>query len=218
MPDQMTPLRLAVFASGGGSNFGAILKAIDAGTLNAELVLLITDRSDIGAIDKADERDIPVAVLRPRDFADDDAFAEAMLNVLTANRATFIALAGYLKKIPTSVVAAYKHRILNIHPALLPSFGGKGMYGSRIHEAVLELGCRVTGVTVHLVDSDYDTGPIVLQEPVAVRQDDTPKSLAARVLQFEHRLYPEALQLFAEGKVTVDGRRAVVDDIRTAEL
>ncbi len=200
------PLRLAVFASGGGSNFGAILKAMDVGKLDAEPVLLITDRPDIGAIDKADDRDIPVAVLPSAEYVSDDAFAEALLNVLARHQANFVALAGYLKRIPKGVVDAYKHRMLNIHPALLPSFGGKGMYGAHIHEAVLEQGCRVTGVTVHLVDSSYDTGPIVLQEPVAVRQDDTPKSLATRVLQFEHRLYPEALQLFAEGRVLVDGR------------
>ena len=207
MPEQTSALRLAVFASGDGSNFGAMLKAIDAGTLDAEPVLLITDRPRIGAIEKAEDRDIPVAVLRPADFETEGAVAEAFINTLADYGAEFIALAGYLKKIPTGVVDAFKHRMLNIHPALLPSFGGKGMYGRRVHEAVLEIGCRVTGVTVHLVDSEYDTGPIVLQEPAAVRQDDTPRSLAARVLQLEHRLYPEALQLFAEGRVTVDGQR-----------
>ncbi len=206
MPDSSSKLRIAVFASGGGSNFGAMLKAIDKGELNAESVLLLTDRAGIGAIDKAEDRDIPVAVLPPSNFEGEGAFAEALLNTLANHQADFIALAGYLKKIPSSVVDAFKHRMVNVHPALLPAFGGKGMYGERIHEAVIEAGCRVSGVTVHLVDSDYDTGPIVLQEPVAVRQDDTARSLAARVLQAEHRVYPEALQLFAEGRVEVDGR------------
>ncbi len=205
-------LKLAVFASGGGSNFGAILRAIESGNLNAEPVLLIADRRDIGAIDKAEDWDIPVAVLPPADFENEDSFAEAVLGSLAEHLADFIALAGYLKKIPSPVVNAFHHRMLNIHPALLPAFGGKGMYGNRIHEAVLEHGCRVTGVTVHLVDARYDAGPIVLQEPVAVREEDTPKSLAARVLQLEHRLYPEALQLFAEGRVGVDGRRVQIRD------
>ncbi|MCH8030936.1 MAG: phosphoribosylglycinamide formyltransferase [Bacteroidetes bacterium] len=212
MPEQTSALRLAAFASGGGSNFGAMLKSIDAGKLNAQPVLLITDRSDIGAIDKAEAREIPVAILPPANFENECAFAEALLHALANHGVEFIALAGYLKKIPASVVDAFKHRMLNIHPALLPSFGGKGMYGPRIHEAVLEHGCRVTGVTVHLVDSEYDTGPIVLQEPVAVRQDDSPRSLAARVLQLEHRLYPEALQLFAEGRVEMNGRRVQIRD------
>ena len=212
MPEQTSALRLAVFASGSGSNFGAMLKAIDAGKLDAEPVLLLTDRPAIGAIDKAEARNIPVAILPPARFEDERAFTETLLNTLTDHGADFVALAGYLKRIPESVVDAFKQRMLNIHPALLPSFGGKGMYGPRIHEAVLEHGCRVTGVTVHLVDPGYDTGPIVLQEPVAVRQDDTPRSLAARVLQLEHRLYPEALQLFAEGRVAVDGRRVMIRD------
>jgi len=212
MSEQTPVLRLAVFASGSGSNFGAMLKAIDAGKLDAEPVLLITTRPAIGAIDKAEARDIPVAILPPAKFESEGAFAEVLLHALTEHQTNFIALAGYLKKIPASTVDAFKHRILNIHPALLPSFGGEGMYGRRVHETVLEYGCRVSGVTVHLVDSEYDTGPIVLQEPVAVRPDDTPKSLAARALQLEHRLYPQALQLFAEGRVVVDGRRVHIRD------
>lgn len=212
MSDSHSTLRLAVFASGSGTNFSSMLKAIDAGKLDAAPVLLVTDRPEIGAIGKAEDRNIPIAILPPSDFEDKKTFADAMISVLTEHNSNFIALAGYLKKIPSSVVEAFKHRMLNIHPALLPAFGGKGMYGQRIHEAVLEHGSRVTGATVHLVDTGYDTGPIVLQEPVAVRQDDTPKSLAARVLQVEHRLYPEALQLFAEGRVEVDGRLVQIRD------
>ncbi|NNF59336.1 MAG: phosphoribosylglycinamide formyltransferase [Rhodothermaceae bacterium] len=210
MHGSSAPLRLAVFASGGGSNFGAMLKAIGAGRLDAEPVLLITDRPGISAIEKAERAEVPVAVLPPSGFASEGAFAEALLEVLAQHGADFVALAGYLKKIPAEVVQAYRHRMLNIHPALLPAFGGKGFYGQRIHEAVLEHGCRVTGVTVHLVDAEYDTGPIVLQEPVPVKQDDTPRSLAARVLQVEHHLYPKALQLFAEDRVILEDRRVLI--------
>ena len=206
-------MRLAVFASGGGSNFSAILKAIGVGKLDADCVLLITDREGIGAIEKAEAKQIPVAVLPPSSFPVEDTFADELLRVLDQHGANFVALAGYLKKIPSRVVEAFKHRILNIHPALLPSFGGKGMYGMRIHEAVLEHGCRVTGVTVHLVDTEYDTGPIVLQEPVALLPNDTAQSLAARVLQVEHRLYPEALQLFAAGRISVEGRLVRIQDV-----
>lgn len=199
------PLRLAVFASGGGSNFAAILAAIADGRLDATPVLLVTDRPGIGAIEKAEAQRIPVAVLPPKDFADEEGFADALLDALDTRKADFVALAGYLKKIPEAVVRAYRHRMLNVHPALLPSFGGKGMYGRRVHEAVLGHGCRVSGATVHLVDADYDTGPIVLQTCVPVHPTDTPETLAARVLTVEHRLYPEALQCFAEGRATVEG-------------
>jgi len=205
-------MRLAVFASGGGSNFGAMLKAIDAGRLDAVPVLLVADRPGTGAAEKAEARGVPMAVLPPADFAGEDAFADALLDALHHHGATHVALAGYLKKVPARVVRAYRHRMLNVHPALLPAFGGKGLYGERVHQAVIEHGCRVSGATVHLVDEEYDTGPIVLQEPVPVLPDDTPRSLAARVLQVEHRIYPEALQLFAEGRVRVDGRRVLISD------
>ena len=203
---------LAVFASGGGSNFAAMLKAVEAGRLDAAPVLLVADRPGIGAIEKAEAHGVPVAVLPPSDFADEDAFADALLAALHAHGATHVALAGYLKKVPARVVRAYRHRMLNVHPALLPAFGGKGYYGQRVHEAVIEHGCRVSGATVHLVDEEYDTGPILLQEPVPVHPDDTPRSLAARVLQVEHRIFPEALQLFAQGRARVEGRRVVIRD------
>jgi phosphoribosylglycinamide formyltransferase-1 len=121
--------------------------------------------------------------------------------------ANFIVLAGYLKMLSPFVVRKFKNRILNIHPALLPSFGGRGMYGIHVHEAVLEYGCKVSGVTVHLVDEAYDTGPPVLQRCVPVQDDDTPETLAARVLKIEHQIYNEALQLFAQGRIEIIGRR-----------
>lgn len=205
-------MRLAVFASGGGSNFGAMLKAVDAGRLDAAPVLVVADRPGVGVIEKAEARAVPVAVLPPALFTSEDAFAEALLDALGQRGATHVALAGFLKKVPARVVQAYKHRMLNVHPALLPAFGGKGYYGARVHQAVLDYGCRLSGATVHLVDTEYDTGPVVLQEAVPVLQDDTAHTLAARVLQVEHRLYPQALQLFAEGRVRVEGRRVFIED------
>ena len=206
-PATRPPLRLAVFASGGGTNFQAILDAIEAGRLPARVVLCVSDRPTAGALERARRHGIPTAVLAPKDYPSPEVFGEALLEVLRAHDVELVALAGYLKKIPDNVVAAYRNRILNIHPSLLPAFGGPGMYGRRVHEAVLNYGVRWTGATVHLVDEEYDHGPIVLQEPVPVLPDDTPETLAARVLEVEHRLYPEALRLFAEGRVVVDGRR-----------
>lgn len=206
------PPRLAVFASGGGTNFQAILDAIDQGTLAMEPVLCCSDRTDAGALDRAHQHDVPIAVLRPSAAEHETA----LLDTLETHDVTFIALAGYLRKIPPGVVEAFHHRMTNIHPALLPAFGGKGMYGMHVHRAVIDYGARWSGATVHLVDETYDTGPIVLQEPVPVYPDDTPDALAARVLEVEHRLYPEALRLFAEGRIRCEGRTVFIDSAPAA--
>ena len=199
-------MRLALFASGGGSNAGAIFDAAERGTLGAEPVVLVADRP-CRALGRAESRGIPTAVISPGDYAGTGAFGEALLDTLARSEADAIALAGYLRKLPASVVWAFQHRILNIHPSLLPAFGGPGFYGRHVHEAVLARGCALTGATVHLVDADYDAGPIVLQQAVEVFFDDSPETLAARVLAVEHELLPRALQLLATDKLRVhDGR------------
>lgn len=207
MNSSSTPeLRIGVFASGGGSNFTAIVEASRSGKLDADIVLCVSNRRDAGVLARAHDLGIPTIVLRPEDFESESEYVERLVAELEAYDIQLIALAGYLKKIPSEVVGRFRHRIVNIHPALLPAFGGRGMYGRRVHEAVLEHGVRWTGVTIHLVDEEYDTGPIILQEPIPVNPGDTAETLAARVLDVEHRLYPEALQLFATGRVSVSGR------------
>lgn len=193
-------VRVAVFASGGGTNLQALLDrfggpAGPAGRV-AEVVLVVTDREDAGALDRARAAGVPTRVIAARDRAADDV-ARDMLDALLAARVELIALAGYLRLVPTEVVRQFRGRIVNIHPSLLPAFGGKGMYGSRVHRAVLDAGCRVTGVTVHLVDEHYDTGPILAQWPVPVLEGDTPERLAARVLRTEHRLFPAVVEALA---------------------
>ena len=206
----MKKLQLGVFASGRGSNFNAILQAIQENRLDAEVRLLLTNSPDAGALSVARQYEIPAVVVSKVAFETRDLFVEAMLSTLETHGVGFIALAGYMKKIPPEIIAAYRNRIVNIHPALLPSFGGKGMYGHHVHEAVVALGCKVSGVTVHIVDEVYDHGAIVAQRCVPVEADDTPDSLAARVLKMEHQLYAETLQLFAEGRVEVEGQRAII--------
>jgi formyltetrahydrofolate-dependent phosphoribosylglycinamide formyltransferase len=178
----------AVFASGGGSNFQSLLdhQATDPPW---RIRLLVADRQGIGALDRGERAGVPTRVIptKGRDAAD---VASEMLGALESHGIDVILLAGYLKLIPAPVVAAYRRRILNIHPALLPSFGGKGMYGTNVHRAVLESGTRISGPTVHFVDEEYDRGTIVAQWPVPVLPDDTPEALAARVLKIEHLLYP----------------------------
>ncbi|MEM1054969.1 MAG: phosphoribosylglycinamide formyltransferase [Bacteroidota bacterium] len=199
-------MRLAVFASGGGSNLGAILDAIDAGRLQGVVAVVVTDRGGIGALERAEARGIPTEIIAPARLPDQGAFTTQLLDTLARHEIHVVALAGYLKKIPAPVVQAYPNRILNIHPSLLPAFGGAGLFGERVHRAVLEYGAQFSGATVHLVDEDFDTGPVVLQETVPVHEDDTPATLAARVLAVEHELYPLALSLLADGRLRLDGR------------
>lgn len=199
-----------MFASGRGSNFSAILKAIREGRLDARVHLLVSNNPDAGALNTAVEQGIPGRVVSSTDFATRDLFVQTLLSELKDHGVDFIALAGYMKKMPVEVIRQYRNRIVNIHPALLPCFGGKGLFGHRVHEEVLNRGCKISGVTIHIVDEEYDHGPIVAQRSIAVEEGDTPDTLAERVLRVEHQLYAEALQLFAEGKVVVDGRRTVI--------
>ena len=199
-------MRLAVFASGGGTNFQAILDAAAEGALSAEVVVCISNTPDAGALSRARKHNVPTAVLQPSSFDGPTAFGDALLDELRQYDVEFVALAGYMVKIPPNVVAAYRNRMTNVHPALLPAFGGKGMYGHHVHEAVLECGAHWSGATVHLVTEEYDQGPIVLQEPVPVYPDDNAATLAERVKSVEHALYPEALRLFAQDRVRMDGR------------
>jgi phosphoribosylglycinamide formyltransferase-1 len=203
-------LKVAVFASGRGSNLNALIDSSKNGRLDAQIVLVFSDRKDAGALAIAKEEGISTEHLSPHDFASTEDFNNTLLETLERFDVGFIALAGYLRMISPKIIRAYAGRILNIHPALLPSFGGKGMYGRHVHQAVIDYGCKVSGVTVHLVEEGYDTGAPVLQQCVPVRSDDTAAVLAARVLEVEHQIYPEALQLFAEKRVEIHGRKVVV--------
>jgi phosphoribosylglycinamide formyltransferase-1 len=200
-------MNIAVFASGRGSNFQAIIDSIDAGILPARIVVLISNKSDAGAFEIARDHNIPAEHISKKYFSTDDALADAMLDVLEKHHTEFIVLAGYLKRIPAKIIRQYRNRILNIHPALLPSFGGDGMYGHFVHEAVIASGEKISGATVHIVDEEYDRGPIVVQKKVAVDPDDTPDSLAAKILKIEHEIFPSALKAFAEGRVRIEGRK-----------
>jgi formyltetrahydrofolate-dependent phosphoribosylglycinamide formyltransferase len=176
-------MRVAVLASGGGTNLQALLDACrhDA---PARVAIVISNTPKAGALDRARTSGVETAVL------DDPTDGPALVALLRAHQIDLVVLAGYLKLVPPEVVAAYDNRMLNIHPALLPAFGGKGMYGRRVHEAVLASGATVSGCTVHVVDAEYDRGQIVAQWPVPVAPNDTPESLAARVLEVEHQLLP----------------------------
>lgn len=207
-------VNIAVFASGRGSNFQTIYHKTVAGYLPAKIAALISDNRAAGAIEFAREQRIPVFVAPPGDFPSPEVFGGELLRILKLQAVEFIVLAGYLKKIPANVVDAFPNRILNIHPALLPSFGGKGMYGMRVHQAVFDAGVKVSGVTVHLVNNEYDAGPIVLQRAVDIRECRSPEEIARKVLAQEHRAFPEALKLLLENEYRVEGRRVIIRKIK----
>lgn len=201
-------MNIAVFASGRGSNFQAILDACSSGFLPARVCVLISNKADAGAHEIARNASIPSYHCSRTQFATDTEYAHALLSLLREHRTECIALAGYLKKVPIEIISEYRNRILNIHPALLPLFGGPGMYGHHVHEAVLASGMKVSGATVHFVDEEYDHGPILIQQCVPVERGDTPETLAQRVLSVEHRIYPLALKAVAENRVIFEGGRA----------
>ncbi|NTU58118.1 MAG: phosphoribosylglycinamide formyltransferase [Chlorobiaceae bacterium] len=186
--------RLAVFCSGTGSNFRALFYAIIERGLQAEIVLCLSNRSQCGAIEFAKEQKMETIHLSEKQFDSSGNYAGAMLKALQDHRIDFVLLCGYLRKVPDAVVAAYPERIVNIHPALLPQFGGEGMYGINVHRAVIDSGETVSGATVHMVNEEYDKGRIVMRRKVPVLKSDTPEILAARVLECEHTLYPDALE------------------------
>jgi len=200
-------LRWAIFASGGGSNFQTFIDRRDTGDLQVELALLIGNNSTAYAFERARKHCIPALHIAPSRFPDEAAYAGHLLSVLRSHTIDFIALAGYMKKVPAAVVAAYPNRIVNIHPALLPAFGGAGLYGEKVHQAVLDCGAKVSGITIHFVDNEYDHGPIIFQETVPVLDDDDAHSLAKRVLAVEHASYWKVLAAISRGGIIVRGRR-----------
>lgn len=205
--------RIAILLSGPsrGSNMRAIIEACQARRIpESAVVAVIGARDDAPALQTARELGVSTAVVNPKEFPDADTYGDALLWVLQRAQPDLICLAGYMRLLPKPIVEAFPLQVMNIHPALLPLFGGKGMYGLKVHQAVIESGMKVTGCTVHFVDEGYDTGPIILQRCVSVLDNDTPETLAARLLSVEHETYIEAIRLFVQDKLRVEGRRVKV--------
>lgn len=201
----MTKLRVAVLASGSGSTFENLVERSRSGALDAEVALLVVSRPDCGAVARAARLGVPCVVL-PKDLQRDPAALGAEIGRhLVAHRIGLCAMGGFLRL--WTIPAEFRGRVMNVHPALLPAFGGRGMYGHHVHEAVVASGAKVSGCTVHFADDEYDTGPIVVQRVVPVRWEDTADDVAARVLEAEREAYPEAVALFAAGRLVLDGRR-----------
>lgn len=201
----MTPFRIAVLISGGGTTLRNFVEKIAAGRLPVEIALVISSNPAARGLEFARAAGIPSVAIEPRAFATQDDFSRAIFDLCRRAGAELVAMGGFLKRV--TIPDDFAHRVVNIHPALVPAFCGEGFYGHRVHEAVLEYGAKLSGCTVHFADNQYDHGPVILQRAVPVLDEDTPETLAARVFEAECEAYPEALRLIAAGRVSVEGRR-----------
>jgi formyltetrahydrofolate-dependent phosphoribosylglycinamide formyltransferase len=203
------PIRLGVLVSGGGTTLMNLVEQISRGQLNAEIVLVISSRSNVAGVERARKADLNLKIIRKKDYPDIDDFSKLIEQELVAAGVELVVQGGWLClwKIP----GRFENKVMNIHPALLPSFGGQGMWGHHVHEAVLKAGCKVSGCTVHFCTNEYDSGPIIVQRCCQVLEDDTPDTLAARVFEQECIAYPQAIQFFAEGRLTVHNGRVKIE-------
>jgi phosphoribosylglycinamide formyltransferase-1 len=200
--------KLVVMVSGGGTNLQALIDACADGTINADIAGVISSKDGVYAIERAKAAGIPWTVIKAADYPDQDSRDAAIAEAVECFGGQAIVLAGYMSILGSKLVRKYK--IVNIHPALIPSFCGKGYYGLRVHKAVLEYGAKVSGATVHFVDEGTDTGPIIMQKCVPVLDEDTPETLAARVLEAEHDILVQSVKLLCDGKLELNGRRVRV--------
>jgi phosphoribosylglycinamide formyltransferase-1 len=204
-----SPLRVAVLASGRGSNLQAIIDAIEAGQVQAQIVAVISNKKDAVALDRARKHGLPELFVDPKPFAGQpdsrEAYDRVLLEVLQQQHVELVLLAGYMKIVTAVLVNAFANRMMNIHPSLLPSFPGL-----EVQKKAIDWGCKLAGCTVHFVTEGVDEGPIIVQAAVPVLDSDTPEALAARILEQEHKIYPQAVQLFAEGRLKVNGRQVQI--------
>lgn len=202
-------MKLGVLASGRGSNFQAIIDAADSGRLNATIAVLVVDNAEAYAVERARKHGIPHVYLNPKEFPTREGFYASIAEVLRQRGVELVILAGFMRVVGKPLLDAFPMRVMNIHPALLPSF--PGLHGQK---QAVDYGVRVSGCTVHFVDEGVDTGPVIIQAAVPVSPDDTEDTLAERILRLEHRIFPEAVRLFAEGQLEVKGRKVTIKGYR----
>ena len=202
--------RLAVMVSGGGTDLQSVIDGVQSGKIPGKIAVVISSRLGVYALERAKKAGIPGVVICKKDYTDEQAFFDANLGALREYGAEGVILAGYLSILGKQMIEAYPNKIINIHPSLIPSFCGKGYYGLRVHQAVLDYGAKVSGATVHFVDEGADTGPIILQRAVSVLPEDTAESLQQRILEVEHEILPEAVALFCADRLRVQGRKVTI--------
>ena len=198
-------LAIGILASGRGSNFQSIIDSIESGNLSAKIAILITDKSDAYAIERASKHNIETLLIKPSDFSDKNEYYSHIAVELKKRNVGLVVLAGFMRVVGKALIDQFPDRVINIHPALLPSF--PGLHG---HKDAIDYGVRISGCTVHFADEGVDTGPIIMQAAVPAYHDDTEDTLSERILKQEHRIYPYAIKLFAEGKISIDGRKVTI--------
>lgn len=207
-------LKIVVCVSGGGTNLQAIIDAVKAGEIaDTQIVGVISNNKNAYALERAAQAGIPGVCVSPKDFENRDLFNAALLDKVNELNPDLVVLAGFLVNIPSAMIAAYENRIINIHPSLIPSFCGVGYYGLKVHEGALARGVKVSGATVHFVDDGTDTGPIILQKAVEVKQGDTPKELQQRIMEeAEWKILPMAIDMIARGKIAVSDGKVIINE------
>ncbi len=199
------PFRVAVLISGGGTTLSNLIGKIRAGRLHVQIALAVSSNPSARGLQFARDAGIATVVVQPERFASQEEFSKAVLDPCRAAKADLVVMAGFLKRV--TIAADFANRVANIHPGLIPAFCGQGFYGHRVHQAVIDYGAKLSGCTVHFADNQYDHGPVILQRAVPVLDDDTADTLAARVFEAECEAYPEAIELIAQGRVRIDGRK-----------
>ena len=206
------PIRIAVMVSGQGrgTNMQAIIDACESGKINGKVAIVVGVKDDAPATERARAAGIKTVAVSPKDFETAEEYDSAVFRALSDSEIDLICLAGYMRVLGQNIIDGYRNRIMNVHPALIPAFCGKGMFGHHVHEAAIARGVKYSGATVHFVDEEYDTGPIIAQSIVTIEEMDTPETLAAKVLVQEHKAYADAIALFADGKIEVVGRKVKI--------
>lgn len=203
----MSKINIAVLVSGGGTNMQAVIDHTEKGDINGEIKVVISSNSKAFALERAAKHHIEGFYIGKENYPDIEKRTDAIIKILEDRNIGLVILAGYMSILDSKFIDKFRNKIINIHPSLIPSFCGKGYYGQKVHQAVLDYGVKLTGATVHFVDEEADTGPVILQQAVEVKDDDTVETLATRVLEVEHQLLPKAVQLFCDGKLSLEGRR-----------
>lgn len=203
-------MTLGVLISGNGSNLQALIDAVMSNYLPARIGVIVSDRDGVFGLTRAKQNNIPAKVIRRCDFGVQNDYDEELINEFMDHRVDLVVLAGFLSILSSRVVNAYRGRIINVHPSLLPAFCGKGFYGKKVHKAVIDYGAKLSGATVHFVDEGTDTGPIIFQEAVYVEESDDMDSLSQKILTIEHRLLVEAVKMFVEGRLAIEGRKVKI--------
>ncbi|WP_198407760.1 phosphoribosylglycinamide formyltransferase [Thermotoga profunda] len=208
----MNILKVGILASGNGTNLQTIIDKSEKKELPVRVVVVISDKPDAYALQRASKHSIPTFVVKPRDFADKVSYEQKMIDILKSHDVELVVLAGFMKILSPHFIGAFRNRIINIHPSLIPAFCGKDFYGMKVHQAVIDSGVKITGATVHFVDENVDAGPIIIQKAIEVKDNDTAETVALKVHQIEHQILPEAIRLFAEGKLKIVGRKVFIEE------